>query len=70
MYKYILVVYIYIFFIHIHSSVDAHLGFSHVPTIVNSATMNTGIHVNYAQYCNNLEKNLKKNIHTYVHMYN
>ena len=32
----------HIFFI--HSSVDGHLGFFHVLTIVNSAPMNTGMH--------------------------
>ena len=29
----------------IHLSVDGHLGYSHVLTIVNSAAMNTGVHV-------------------------
>ena len=29
----------------IHSSANVHLGCFHVPTIVNSATMNTGVHV-------------------------
>ena len=31
--------------IFIHSSVDGHIGGFHVPVIVNSAAMNTGVHV-------------------------
>ena len=30
-----------------HSSVDGHLGCSHVLAIINSATMNTGVHVSF-----------------------
>ena len=32
----------------IHSSVNAHLGCFHVPTIANSAAMNNGIHVSFS----------------------
>ena len=32
----------------IHSSVDGHLGCFHIPTIVNSATMNNRIHVSFS----------------------
>ena len=32
----------------IHSSVDGHLGYFHVPAIVNSATMNIGVHVSFS----------------------
>ena len=39
--------YIYYYFF-IHSSVDGHLGCFNVLTIVNSATMNNGIHVSFS----------------------
>ena len=32
----------------IHSSVDGHLGCFHVLAVVNSATMNNGIHVSFS----------------------
>ena len=32
----------------IHSSLDGHLGCSHVPAIINSAVMNNGIHVSFS----------------------
>ena len=32
----------------IHSSVDGHLGYFHVLAIVNSATVNSGIHVSFS----------------------
>ena len=35
----------HIFFI--HSSADGHLGFFHVPEIVNNAAKNTGVHIFY-----------------------
>ena len=31
----------------IHSSVDGHLGYFHVLAIINSAVMNTGVHVSF-----------------------
>ena len=41
------IVYIYYNFF-IHSSVDEHLGCFHVPAIVNSAAVNSGIHVSFS----------------------
>ena len=32
----------------IHSSVDGHLGFFHVLAVVNSAAVNTGVHVSFS----------------------
>ena len=40
-----ILLYIYIFFI--HSSVDGHLGCFNVSAIINSAGMNTGVHVSF-----------------------
>ena len=39
---------VYIYHSFIHSSVDGHLGYFHVLAIVNSATMNNGIHVSFS----------------------
>ena len=38
---------VYMYYIFIHSSVDGHLDFFHVLTIVNSSTVNIGMHVSF-----------------------
>ena len=38
---------VYIYHIFIHSAVDGHLGFFYVLAIVNSAAINTGVHVSF-----------------------
>ena len=48
LYTYIYVcVYIYMPHLFIHSSADGHLGGLHVMAIVNSAAVNTGVHISF-----------------------